>query len=356
MRTLVVILGLLLPSVAVAAPKGKKAADSPEAVVARIEAKWGKSSPAAVDARLLLADERHGAMRWLETTVGPVAVLEGAAVLVIPPSGKPHWWIGDPSASERYKPPEGEAVAGEGGAALALATPHDLALSTPNGLTPWKFAPVSPTPQGGGKGVRKDRVDLVFTYSNPLDRVDGVRFVSVTRDAVLWEESPAREGTALIDLDGDVHADRVRRLHQNFAECIMNVCDAVWYELDRGDGKGGFQLAPASVAKVAYGKLARGVQTRLEAETVCADWRNEAFELYRYALLGGIEVKEARAILAKTAKEPKLAACGTCPELSAAETQEARRDAEACHRSKDVLTCLDNAAALTPPVFENCVK
>ncbi len=353
MRKVAVLLGLMIATTAAAAPKAKgPAAETPESVALRIEAKWGKTSPAAVGARRLLAEEQRATARWFQTAIGPVAVVEGAALLVIVPSGKPHWWIGD---SERYETPEGEAVAGQDGVQLSLATARDVEQHA-DGMKQWKFAPVSPAPQLGGKGVRKDRVDLVFNYARPIDRIEVLKFISVTRDGVLWDEEPVRAGFALIDLDGDVHADRARREHQNFAECIMNVCDAVWYEFDRADGKGGFQPAPAAVAKSAYRKLVTVLQARLETETDCARWRDGAFVLYRYALLGGIEVKDARAWLDKRANDPKRAECRNCPELSAAETQAGRREAEACHRSSEVLTCLGKAEPLTQTAFETCLK
>lgn len=327
----------------------KSARDKPEAILAKIQAKWGKDSPAAKGAQQVLAEPQATA-RWLDTPIGPVAVLEGAGLLIVTPAGKPHWWIGDPAA-EKSKIGEGESVAGDGEELLVLAKP-DAARARFDAAPPWKFMPVSPV---AGK---KDRIDLVFQFEWPLDGIDGLELVPVTRDAVLWQEK-AKGGYSLINLDGDGIADRVRRERKNFAECIKNICDASWFEVDRGDGKGDYGPAPAKVTQPVYRKLATQVRTQLEklvAAPNCNALRDQSFVLYRYALLGGMDVKEARAILAKLRTNPKLTQCGTCQELGVAETREDRRDAEACHAGKQVLECLDKAEPLTPLAFEQCQK
>lgn len=327
------------------------AADSAEGVLQRIEGKWGKDSPAARNMRHLM-EEGAVTARWLDTAIGPIAVVEGVAMLVVPPSGRSHWWVGDPTASEKPKTPEGEPVGGvDGGEVLALAKAEDVKARF-DGAPTWKHVPVSPV------AGRKDRVDLVFSYEWPFDRVIGFKRVPVTKDAVLWDERDAG-GYALIDVDGNGLADRARLLHRNFAECMVNICDAAWYEIDIADGKGGYVPAPAKVGQPVYRKLAAIVRERLEkqaAQPDCGDLRDGSFVLYRYALLGGTDVKEVRTLLARLEASPKLAACTACADVSAIETKEERREADACQTGKKVLECLGKVAEpLALPAFEACL-
>jgi hypothetical protein len=325
------------------------AGEGVEAVVARIEAKWGKDSRAAADARQLVSEGKAKG-RWLDTAIGPVAVVEGFAVLVVTPSGKPHWWVGDPSASEKPKTPEGEALAGTGATdeLLTLATSDDAA-SRFTAAPPWKHVPAGPGPKSG-------RIDLVFRFEMPMEHEDGLELVPVTKDEVLWAERN-KGGYTLIDLDGDKNADRVRRLQQEFAECTLGRCDAVWYEVDKGDGKGGFTPAPVKSATPVYKKLAAETIAKLQkAETTgkCKDLRDGSYELYRYALLGGIDLAGARAEIARFEGGAKLAACRTCPDTSAMESPEDRREGEACQRGKKLFECLGKVDALSVKMIDDC--
>ncbi len=323
--------------------------DTPQAVLARIDAKWGKNSAAAKDARQVLAAAPRALSHWLDTPIGPVAVLEGAALLVITPSGKPSWWIGNPTSETPTTTPPGEPVAGADDERLTLARPDD-ATSRFAAAKPWPHIPVSPS--------RKGRVDLAFVFEWPLDRVHGLKLVPVTKDAVLWAER-SEPAWSLVDLDGNGKADRVRREFLNFAPCIMNICDAVWFEVDMAEADGRFRPATPALAAAVYQRLAKETQAALTAAAAsgdCAEIRNESLTLYHYALLGGVDVTAVRALVDQLAKLPAVLECQKCGSYSDEPTPDEAHDRDACGNASKVLACLRVAEPLTAARVEMCAK
>ena len=131
----------------------------------------------------------------------------------------------------------------------------------------------------------------------------------------------------------------------------------MWYEIDRGDGKGGFTPAPAKVALPVYKKLVSETVAKMqkaEASGKCKDVRDGSYELYRYALLGGTDLAGVTAELARFDASPKLAHCRTCTDTGAMETADERREGEACQRGKKLFECLGKVTTLTVKNVDDC--
>lgn len=342
MRTLWILVTLLPLLLATPASAGKPAL--PQDPLARIAAIWGQKAPATRHARDLLAKGAHATL--LTTPIGPVAVVEGEVMLVVPPSGRPHWWVGNPSRDGKPVTPEGEAVDGEGGALLELTRANDT--SWPGVVPNWPGLPVVP--------AGKDRVFLAFDWNCTLDRNNGVRLVTVTRDRVQWD-APDVSGHALVDVDRDTFLDRARLEHLNFGPCPFVMCGAKWWEFDVGDATLAFHPAGAK-AREPYGKLAKSAQAQLEKLAKapdCETLRDDATALYRYALLGGVDVAQVRMLVGALLDDVRLRECRS-PHVGKEGDEPDSAELQVNQRAYQVLTCLGKPGPLDDARWEACTK